>query len=153
MYFIVIPGRPVPKQRPRVGRNGNIYTPRKTKQYEQLIGWKAKEVIKQPLNGNVSLQIRVYVKRDIFPDLDNIAKSVMDGLNNVAYIDDKQVACLVVQRLRGQEEKVEIEVDEFDHENTSIKGRDGKPEDLRGHRKYLVCSAYQVHDREGGKND
>lgn len=114
MYFIVIPGRPVPKQRPRVGRNGNIYTPRKTKQYEQVIGWKAKEVIKHPLNRNVLLQIRVYVKRDIFPDLDNIAKSVMDGLNNVAYVDDKQVACLAIQRIRAQEEKVEIEIIEIE---------------------------------------
>jgi len=33
-----IPGRPMPKQRPRVGRYGNIYAPRETKSYEELVG-------------------------------------------------------------------------------------------------------------------
>lgn len=114
MYTIVIPGRAVPKARPRLGRNGNVYTPRRTKQYEELVGWKAKEVIKQPFEGSISLQIRVYVRRNVFPDLDNIAKSVMDGLNGAAYKDDRQVSCLTIQRIQGQEEKVEIEIDEVE---------------------------------------
>ncbi|TCS80362.1 RusA family crossover junction endodeoxyribonuclease [Tepidibacillus fermentans] len=112
MYKIIIPGRPVPKGRPRLGKNGNVYTPRRTKQYEELIGWKTKEVIKQPLEGNIALHIRVYVKRNVFPDIDNIAKSCMDGMNGIAYKDDKQVSFLSIQRIRGEEEKVEIEIEE-----------------------------------------
>lgn len=33
------------------------------------------------------------------PDIDNIAKSIMDGLNGVAYEDDKQVVRLEIQGL------------------------------------------------------
>lgn len=108
---LVIPGRPVPKQRPRFSRTGHIYTPRKTKDYEDFVGWKAKEVITEPLTGDIALHIRVYVNRNVFADIDNIAKAIMDGLNGIAYKDDKQVVCLTVQRLRG-EEKVEIELEE-----------------------------------------
>jgi len=109
---IIIPGRPVPKQRPRFGRGGRVYTPIKTKEYEELVGWCAKQYIPQPLEGNVALHIKAYVANNIFPDLDNIAKAIMDGLNGVAYKDDKQVSCLTIQRLKGPEEKVEIELEE-----------------------------------------
>lgn len=111
---IIIPGRPVPKARPRLGKGGNVYTPEKTKQYEELVAWKTKEVIKEPLTGNVAVYIKVYVKGDVFPDLDNIAKSILDGMNKVAYYDDKQVACLVVQRIKSREEKVEVELEEVE---------------------------------------
>jgi len=110
---IVIPGRPVPKGRPRFGRGGNVYTPKRTRGYEELVGWYAKQCMTEPLEGNVALHIKAYVANNIFPDLDNIAKAIMDGLNGVAYKDDRQVMCLTVQRLRG-EERVEILLEEVD---------------------------------------
>lgn len=113
MIRIIIPGRPVPKQRPRFGRGGHVYTPSKTKQYEELVGWYAKQYIPQPINENIALHIRVYVKNNVFPDIDNIAKSIMDGLNGIAYNDDKQVACLTIQRLQGEEERAEIEIEKI----------------------------------------
>lgn len=109
---IIIPGRPVPKQRPRFTRTGHIYTPQETRDYEDFVGWKAKEVIKEPLEGDIALYIRVYVNRNVFADIDNIAKAIMDGLNGVAYKDDRQVVCLSIQRIKGQEERVEIELEE-----------------------------------------
>ena len=48
-----IPGRPMPKQRPRVGRYGNIYTPRETKAYEELVGTVARKHCKEPLVGDI----------------------------------------------------------------------------------------------------
>lgn len=113
---IVIPGRPVPKARPRLGKGGHVYTPARTKQYEELVAWKTKEVIKEPFTGNIAIYIKVYVKNNVFPDLDNIAKSILDGMNKVAYHDDKQVSCLVIQRIKGQEEKVEVELEEVEAE-------------------------------------
>ena len=109
---IIIPGRAVPKARPRLGRGGRVYTPKKIREYEELVGWYAKQYIPEPLEGDIELHVKVYVKNNVFPDIDNIAKSIMDGLNGVAYKDDRQVACLTIQRilLRGQEEKVEIEL-------------------------------------------
>jgi len=113
MIRIIIPGRPVPKQRPRFGRGGHVYTPSKTKQYEELVGWYAKQCIPEPISENIALHIRVYVKNNVFPDIDNIAKSIMDGLNGIAYNDDKQVACLTIQRLQGEEERAEIEIEKI----------------------------------------
>ena len=112
---IIIPGRPVPKGRPRFGRNGQVYTPKKTREYEELVGWYAKQCMTEPLEGNVMLHIKTYVKNNVSPDLDNIAKAIMDGLNGVAYKDDRQVMCLTVQRLRG-EERVEILLEEVEAE-------------------------------------
>jgi len=109
-----IPGRPMPKQRPRVGRYGNIYTPPQTKEYENLVGWVAKSAGCRPVEGPVSVALSVYVKGRL--DADNIAKSILDGLNGVAYEDDDQVVELVVRKhkvQRKEEERVEIEIREF----------------------------------------
>jgi crossover junction endodeoxyribonuclease RusA len=49
-------------------------------------------------------------------DVDNVAKSVLDGLNGVAYEDDNQVVELLVRKYkvtRKEEERVEIEIREF----------------------------------------
>lgn len=113
---IIIPGRPVPKGRPRFGRNGQVYTPKKTREYEELVGWYAKQCMTEPLEGNVMLHIKTYVKNNVSPDLDNIAKAIMDGLNGVAYRDDRQVVCLSVQRIKGREERVEILLEEAEAE-------------------------------------
>ena len=34
---VMIPGIPVPKGRPRLGKNGAVYTPERTSDYEQLV--------------------------------------------------------------------------------------------------------------------
>lgn len=111
-YIFEVPGRPVPKERPRLGRGGNIYTPKKTKEYEQLVGWRAKQAIKKPINGDVAVNIVVYVKNNVYPDLDNIGKSILDGLQGIAYRNDRQVSIFSIQRVKGEEEKVEIELEE-----------------------------------------
>ncbi len=111
-YKIVIPGRPVPKGRPRFSK-GHAYTPEKTRMYEELVGWKAKQVIKSPLRKNIAVYITIYASSKIQGDLDNYAKSILDGMNGVAYIDDKQISYLTIQRLKGEQEMVEIEIEEL----------------------------------------
>lgn len=44
------------------------------------------------------------------PDLDNAAKSILDGLNGVAWDDDRQVSELHVYVRSGRPERVEVEV-------------------------------------------
>ncbi len=85
-----VPGRPVPKQRPRLGRNGNVYTPRNCRDYEKAVGWTAKRLFKSPLEGPVELQVRLYFNSR-GGDLDNYIKAICDGLNGVAWLDDSQV--------------------------------------------------------------
>lgn len=50
------------------------------------------------------------------PDVDNIGKVVLDALNGVAYLDDKQVTLLRVRkmpRVRGMDERIRITVGEL----------------------------------------
>lgn len=87
-----IPGRPVPKQRPRVGRNGNIYTPRKSREYEKTVARVGRLAFKNPYAGPVSLQVQIYLaSTGNAGDLDNYVKSIQDGLNGIAWQDDRQV--------------------------------------------------------------
>lgn len=110
MEFIV-EGDPVGKQRPRFnGRTRTTYTPRKTKHYETLIRKAYEDTGGSILDGYISLSLDVYFaipksytkekrlacehninRPDKKPDIDNILKIVLDGLNGVAYADDKQV--------------------------------------------------------------
>jgi len=113
---ITIPGRPVPKGRPRLGVRGRtayVYTPPETREYERLVGWTAKSAGCRPVDGPVSVALSVYVKGRL--DADNIAKSILDGLNGVAYEDDDQVIELLVRKHKvrcAKEERVEIEIRE-----------------------------------------
>ncbi len=97
-----------PKQRPRHMRNGHTYTPSKTREYEQTVFY---EYVSQCpnvfFNGAVMVDMHFYipkkksVKRDeptVKPDIDNLIKSVLDGLNGCAWKDDAQVTCLCAEK-------------------------------------------------------
>lgn len=110
----IVPGNPQGKSRPRFTKNGHTYTPQKTRDYENLI---EKCCIKElnkigcdKFSGALLIDIKAFfsipksttkAEREymqngyIFPlkkpDVDNIAKVVLDALNGIAYDDDKQV--------------------------------------------------------------
>ncbi len=90
-----VPGRPVPKHRHRtVFKDGKVmsYTPRKVREFEQAVGWAARAARVSLLEGNLAVEIHSYIDpRRAVPDSDNLAKSVLDGLNGVAWKDDRQV--------------------------------------------------------------
>lgn len=112
-YTITIPGRPVPKGRPRFSRSGHAYTPEKTRQYEELVAWCAKQEVQEPLKGDIAVDIKIYAK-NYCGDMDNICKALLDSMNGIAYNDDKQVAAMMVQRMKDKDERVEIELWEVD---------------------------------------
>ncbi|UJF36583.1 RusA family crossover junction endodeoxyribonuclease [Paenibacillus hexagrammi] len=87
-----MPGRARPKGRPRFGRGGRVFTPPETLEYEARVREAAESVFAKPLEGD-TLQaiIYVYVKGKNHADLDNYVKSILDGMNRVAYLDDKQI--------------------------------------------------------------
>ena len=113
---ITVPGRPVPKGRPRFGVRGKkayVYTPTETKEYEKLVGWLAKSAGCRPTDKPVIVSLDIYTRRKM--DLDNVAKSILDGLNGVAYEDDDQVVELHIwkHKVNGkEEERVEIAIKE-----------------------------------------
>jgi len=105
-----VPGIPIPKARPRFTRYGHCFTPAKTENYEAQLKYcflKAIGRIWKPLDCPVSLSIiasfimpksapkadRIARQRPKVtkPDLDNVIKSVCDGLNGLAWIDDSQI--------------------------------------------------------------
>jgi|GEM_PF-6891064 len=110
-YRVVIETRPVPKARPRLGINGRMYTPRETKQFEGLISWCTRSVVKKPIEKPVRVNIDVYSKTRA--DLDNIAKAILDGLSGIAFIDDRQVVDLRIRKLLPTDcEKIVISIRE-----------------------------------------
>ena len=120
---IVVPGQPIGKGRPRFAR-GRTYTPARTKEYEQRIGSIARqemescswEITPLPVKLTVLAQFEIpkswtqKKKHQALlgeitpgrPDIDNVAKAVLDALNGIVYDDDAQVTHLVVKKVYGQ---------------------------------------------------
>ncbi|TEB12152.1 Endodeoxyribonuclease RusA [Pelotomaculum sp. FP] len=125
---ITIPGRPVPKGRPRIGYRGRsviLYTPPETENYEKDVARAGKEACTSPATGTVEMEIAVYFnpqakgytkggrrRPGTLPDLDNCVKSIVDGLNKVAYVDERQVTRILAERKIDQVERAEVVVRE-----------------------------------------
>lgn len=107
-----IPGPPVAKQRPRRGPAGNWYTPQRTKDFEEQVAWCAKAAGVELKEGPCKVEIDFHLsarRRDI----DNLAKSVLDGMNGINGWDDRQVVALNIRTVDvkdGSEEKTVVRV-------------------------------------------
>lgn len=138
MVTFVIKGNPKVKKRPIFSTRGGkirIYTPKTTATFENLVKLKAEEQFKHPLDGSICLAIRFYLPRpqrliwkkkpmpeiysDKRPDIDNLAKAVIDGLNGVAFKDDGQIADLHITKKfhAGEDEPKTIVIVEKIREN------------------------------------
>lgn len=131
MNQFIIPGKCVAKQRPRKALNGHIYTPQKTQEYEYLVGMsflKLHYSNRKKFSADVPLKVCIEVvnklpkkyeskkdKSGLFPthkDLDNQIKSILDGLNGVAYYDDSQVVEIVACKKYGADDFVKVSIEE-----------------------------------------
>lgn len=102
-----IPGKPKGKGRPRFG-NGHTYTPKDTKDYEDLVKWAYASGRKEKwFDGPVIVRIDAYLNpsksnKEVWctkkPDCDNIAKIICDALNGVAYKDDSQIVDIHIRK-------------------------------------------------------
>lgn len=131
MIKIVIPGTPVPLQRPRFA-NGRVYDPQED--LKQDLFWISKYqwpkndlgMVYQPLkNLPISLTMTFYLpvpgstplkkKEALYgqfvikkPDLDNLVKMVCDYLIQVAYEDDNLVAEISAKKIYDKNPRTEI---------------------------------------------
>jgi Holliday junction resolvase RusA-like endonuclease len=119
-----IEGKPQPKQRPRVTKNGT-YTPKETLAYEKLVQWEYIAQKGKKLTGALKMAIAFNLKipksrKDLKvgdwhtqrPDLDNLVKSYKDALNEFAYDDDAQVVEIIASKKWANEDYVELEIKE-----------------------------------------
>lgn len=106
--------RGVTKGRPRLGRRRKAYTPAKTIEFEQAVAeaWNELYDPEDAFHGPVGVRyeigsdhITIWVweldeshrPKYIQGDVDNYAKSISDGLNGAAYVDDKQIHEMQIQ--------------------------------------------------------
>ena len=121
-----IPGPAQAKQRPRINRQtGRVYTPNATHKYEKLV----KECYgdrhffdSQYISVKITFKFSIpksYSKAEYYEaligeirpkkaDIDNYIKSVLDGLNGVAFTDDRYICHLEAEKIytEGEAETV-----------------------------------------------
>jgi len=111
MQKLRIPGKPVPKGRHQVRlyRGGVIsYTPPKTREFERAVkAYAVKQRVKKQ-DGDLAVVVVFYTTGTA--DVDNLLKSLLDGLNGVAWEDDRQVKAVagIKQKCRKGEERTEV---------------------------------------------
>lgn len=144
-FTFFVAGKPQGKARPRfIKATGRAYTPAKTQAYENIIRHEATKVV-TGLTAPVRVNIRavfptprnwskIKTSRAIFggegvttkPDIDNIAKAVLDGMNSKQKLnrathhyeivdwgvwqDDNQVVQLTVNKEYGQANQVGLHI-------------------------------------------
>ena len=110
---IVVPGRPVPKGRPRVVR-GHTYTPAATVAAERTIAFLARKAGAKPVKGPVAVRMGFFFQDGrARRDIDNLTKLVLDALNSVAFKDDRHVIQLDAAIYRGQPDRTVITITPF----------------------------------------
>lgn len=104
---LVVPGEPESKARARYARKtGRFYTPDKTKNAEEAIGWLIKQAqpgIQPNKHDSFGVEVQFFCKTYHRRDLDNMTKLVMDACNNLVWHDDSQVERLTAQVIRASE--------------------------------------------------
>ncbi len=129
MITFTIPGKPHAKQRPRFSRrSGRAFTPKETVSFEAVVGQIGLQHFPKPLEGPIKLTVfatfepaKSWSKKKAAehmnrphtqkPDLDNLVKSLKDGLNRIAYADDGQVAECVSRKVWGPTAKTVVIVE------------------------------------------
>ena len=130
----LVPGEPVGKGRPRIGKVGNharMFTPAKTASYEGLIALAGTNAMdgRTLLECPVMVEMRIVLaipqsmskKRkaqaiagELFPtkkpDMDNVIKAIYDGLNGVVWKDDVQVVDAFVRKRYGEVPGVHVRI-------------------------------------------
>lgn len=134
----VVPGQSVAKARGRIvklGKHMGIKTPDKTRRYEYTVrehairAWRDNDL--QPIPRELAITLGLVFTREIpaswskrkqldalagiiapacKPDLDNLIKSVKDGCNGVAWVDDCQICDITATKRYGHLPGVQITV-------------------------------------------
>lgn len=129
-------GEPKGKGRPRTrvvgGKFAQVYTDKETKSYENLVRFSYLEENTHKFLNDEELKMKVEIYQSIpkstskkktqemlshkirptkKPDIDNILKAVLDGLNTVAFKDDTQVVEIQAVKYFSDVPRVYVEIE------------------------------------------
>lgn len=133
-----VPGAPVGKGRPRAARRGAgvvMFTPEKTAGYEALVAAAASNAMRAeagllftgPLEAVLEMRIPIPASWSKAhkaaalagtelptskPDIDNVAKAILDACNGVVFRDDAQVVMLAATKAFSDEPGVRVVIRE-----------------------------------------
>lgn len=116
--FLVL-GEPVSWQRvtpQRAGRLQRPFVPATVRQAEQEIGWAYKAAGGRLLTGPVGVFCRFYLGGSYLyahtdaRDIDNLKKTVLDGLQGAAFGNDRQVVCAPPLKRKGSPPRTVVTV-------------------------------------------
>ena len=135
--FFRIDGKPVPKQSTRFA-GFRAFTPKKIKEYAEKV---RHSFLMNNIYWNYQSENPVKVKIDVFvsmpkkfnkklkqsaleqkirpvtrPDVDNIAKGILDPLNGLVWADDRQVYFLSIEKHYAECDYITVEIDEVTNE-------------------------------------
>ncbi len=139
MIEFTIYGEPVAQGRPRFARRGKFtqaYDPPDSREYKKYVKLLASQNRPHtPIEGPVELKLLIYrpllksmskkkkaaavagalrpIKK---PDVDNVAKGIMDAMTGIIWADDKQVVGLQVSKYYSEQPRVEVQVIELDEQ-------------------------------------
>ena len=152
MIQFTIKGEIKTKQRPRatiIGGHARVYSSKDTILYENYVKSEfqrqcAYYLGTEPLKATITAyflpsnelakygQDVKYVACMKNKDLDNIAKTILDALNGLAYEDDKQIVELHIEKYYtpGSTEYVEVKLETLDHEFVTLEDLKKKQEKI-----------------------
>jgi Holliday junction resolvase RusA-like endonuclease len=95
--------------KPRIikGRFNGMYLTKEGKAYKEALNLTARTQIKEPIQDEIGLSIYFYVNRKN-RDIDNMLKPVLDALEGILYINDRQINKLFVYKYISEIEHVTI---------------------------------------------
>jgi len=127
-FTFEVPGRPRAKQSARAVRTATgvrLYQPSDVTNYHGRVSALARQAVSAPLEGAVPLRLSIVLRtpaswskkrRAVLnhattrPDLDNCAKAFLDGMSGVAWLDDKQVVDLHIEKHYGNRDAVVVTI-------------------------------------------
>lgn len=133
MIAFTIYGEPVAQGRPRfttIAGHARAYDPPDSREYKKYVKLMASQNRPhKPIEGPVELKLLIYrpllksmskkkkaealtgtlrpIKK---PDVDNVAKGIMDAMTGIIWADDKQVVSLQVSKFYSEQPRVEVKV-------------------------------------------
>ena len=142
MVSFTIMGKPKAKQRHGFNRKtGRAFPKEETVNFENLVKLSYRQVTDHFFEGSVKMTITVYmaipksaskkqfeammkgcVRPTKKPDLDNVGKSIADGLNTVAYHDDSCITTMILRKVYHNRDFIDITLEDDIKDNATIHG-------------------------------